>query len=494
MRPAIIALSFALALDFSAVAQETGSSPNALRTFTNAAGKSLQARVLKLDGPQVTIALADGRQFTLPVASLSAADQEYLKTWKPAAATAPNSGSPAPTSSVKAEALNEIIGHPVFSAESLWSSEAKALAERLKWPRESETTFAESFRVYPPAEYRFLGARPFSAALYGEEGKVTGVSIVFANKGDSFGAVGSGEQHFIKGKAVPDGIEGLRVIMANDAEVIATALTRLLGEPQSQRFGEGETRTKVDRWDWNGHALLLSHVDDEYVGLMIQTVEFAEKRGRTTRVPETVIRERARSGIEKRPNGDVILANLPMVDQGPKGYCAPATIERCMRYLGIPADMYLLAMAGETQLGGGTSVDLLLENIGQDIKRKGRKFDRWAGELKMRDVKKRIDDGIPFVWALRSTEDFNDLANARSAARKDAADFAAYAAIVKTESESTKLAPEEDRNHVVIIIGYNEATNEIAFSDSWGERFKERWITVSEAEQVSLQRFYQIDL
>lgn len=112
----------------------------------------------------------------------------------------------------------------------------------------------------------------------------------------------------------------------------------------------------------------------------------------------------------------------------------------------------------------------------------------------MRDVKKRIDDGIPFVWALRSTGDFNKLANSRSTERKETADFAAYAAKVKAESESTKLPPEADRNHVVIIIGYNEATNEIAFSDSWGERFKERWITVSEAEQVSLQRFYQIDL
>lgn len=364
MRPYSTIFALALVFHFSASAQV--SDPNALRTFTNSEGKSLQARVVKLEGPQVTIALADGRQFSLAVATLSAADQEFLKAWKPAAATAPPAGTPTPASSVTAAALNEVIGHPVFSTEPLWTTEAKALAERLQWRRESETTFAESFRAYPPADYRFLGARPFSAALYGEESKVTGMSIVFANKGDSFGAAGGGEQHFIKGKPVPDGIEGLRAIMANDAEIISSALTQLLGEPQSQRFGEGETRTKVDRWDWNGHALLLSHVDDEYVGLMVQTVEFAEKRGRTTRVPETVIRQRAKAGIEKRPNGDVILSNLPMVDQGPKGYCAPATIERCMRYLGIPADMYLLAMAGETQLGGGTSVDLLLENIGQD--------------------------------------------------------------------------------------------------------------------------------
>ncbi|MBL9153157.1 MAG: C39 family peptidase [Verrucomicrobiales bacterium] len=478
-------LLLALAVAVSGRAEEP------LRTFTNTAGKSLQARVLKLDGAQVTIALADGREFTLPVASLSAPDQEYLKTWKPAASPAPT----AATSSVKAETLNAAIGQPLFSDTPLWESDAKAVAERLGWPRESETTFAESFRAYPDAAYRFLGARPYSAALYGEDGKVSGISIVFANKGDSFGAAGGGEQHFIKGKPVPGGIEGFRLIMANDTEIIGTALTGLLGEPQSQRFGEGETRTRVDRWDWNGHSLLLSSVDDEYVGLMVQTVDFADKKGRTTRVPEATIRARTKSGIEKRENGDVILANLPMVDQGPKGYCVPATIERCMRYLGIPADMYLLAMAGETQIGGGTSVDLLLENIGQDIKRKGRKFDKWTGELKMRDVKKAIDSGIPFVWALQSTKEFNDLANTRLAARKTATeDFAAYASKVKAEAASTQLPGDSNTNHVVIVIGYNEATNEIAFSDSWGEPYKERWITIPEAEQVSMQRFYMIDL
>lgn len=470
-----------------------------LRSFTNQSGRTIQARVLRIDGAQVTIALADGREFSLPIDSLSAPDQAYLRTWKPAAAPTPNSAptpaaAPAPTSQVKAAALNEVIGQPLFADGPLWESEAKAVAERLGWPRESETTFAESFRAYPREDYRFLGARPFSAALYGEDGKVSGLSIVFANKGDSFGAAGGGEQHFIKGKPVPEGLEGFRLIMANDAETIGAALTGLLGEPQSQRFGEGETRTRVDRWDWNGHALLLSFVEDEYVGLMVQTVDFAEKRGRTTRVPEATIRARTRSGIEKRDNGDVVLANLPMVDQGPKGYCVPATIERCMRYLGIPADMYLLAMAGETRIGGGTSVDLLLENIGQDIKRKGRKFDKWTGDLKMRDVKKAIDSGVPFVWALQSTRAFNDLANVRTEARKGGGDFASYAAKVKAESESTQLQPDPETNHVVIVIGYNESTNEIAFSDSWGERYRERWITIPEAEQVSQQRFYMIDL
>ncbi|MCB1230656.1 MAG: C39 family peptidase, partial [Verrucomicrobiae bacterium] len=465
------------------------------RTFTNTAGKTLEAELVKKEANKATIRLENGQEFTVPIDSLSAEDQTYIAQWNPALADATPLKE---EKGVSAETFDEAIGQPLFDKITLWDSDPKTVAERLAWPRESETSYAESYRAYPKTDYRFLGARPYSTALYGEDGKVTGLSLVFANKGDSFGAQGSGEEHFIEGKPVPGGLAGFRMMMDHDAEVITKALTDLLGEGESQRFGDGETRTKVMRWDWNGHAFLLSHVEEEYVGLTIQTTEFADKRGRIARMPETVIRERAKSGIEQRANGDVVLTNLPMVDQGPKGYCVPATVERCMRYLGIPADMYLLAMVGDTQIGGGTSPSLLLENIGRDLKRKGKKFESWHDDLSLRTIKRYIDDGIPVMWGLYSTKEFNDIANQRSEERREIlekeGDFSAYAVKVKTESESNSLPPDSTRAHIVIIIGYNEETNEFAFSDSWGERFTERWISVPEATQVSQDFFYVIEL
>lgn len=477
-------LSFALAvlLCFSGLLQAEG-----FRTFTNTAGKSIEAKVESINGAEVTILLTTGKPFTIPISALSAADQEYLKSWTSAPAAV------LPTSGVNAESLNGAVGHELFAGATLWDSEPSEVAARLNWPRESETEISESYRAYPKEDYRFLGARPFSAALYGENDKVTGLSIVFANKGDSFSSAGSGEDHFIEGKPVPGGMEGVRALMEHDAKTIASKLTALLGESESTKFGEGESRVDAERWDWAGHSFLLSHVEDEYVSLTVQTIEAANDRGRTARVPDSVIRERARGFIEKRDNGDVVVTNIPMVDQGPKGYCVPATAERVMRFLGIPADMYLLAMAGETQAGGGTSVDLLLSNIGSDIKRKGRSFDIETGELKMRDVKRSIDDGIPIMWALFSTSQFNDIATARTEKRKSES-WGAYREEVLAAAEDPALSPDRDRGHVVIIMGYNEDTNEIAFSDSWGERYLERWITLPEAEQVSQSRFYIIDL
>ncbi|MDF1860640.1 MAG: C39 family peptidase [Verrucomicrobiales bacterium] len=460
------------------------------RTFTNSAGKSIEAKVEKVENGQATITLKSGQQFTIPANSLSAADQEYLATWKPASATP----AALPTDGVTAAAINEVIGKGLFGESTLWDSNPEEVAGRLQWRRESKTEISESYRSYPKSDYRFLGARPFSAALYGEEEKVTGISIVFANKGDSYQTAGSGEDHFIKGKPVPGGMEGVKMLMEHDAETISESLTALLGEPERQKFGEGEARVTAERWDWAGHAFLLSNVEGEYVSLAVQTIEFADARGNTKRVPDSVVRERVRGFVETRENGDVVISNIPMVDQGPKGYCVPATAERCMRFLGISADMYLLAMAGETQAGGGTSVDRLLSNIGSDIKRKGRSFDIETGELKMRDVQRSIDDGIPIIWAMFSTKEFNEIANERKKVRSDAGSWDSYKANVAAAAEDPGLVKDTSTSHVVIIMGYNEETNEIAFSDSWGERYLERWITLPEAEQISQNRFYIIDL
>ncbi|HQW28932.1 MAG TPA: C39 family peptidase [Verrucomicrobiales bacterium] len=460
------------------------------RTFKNSAGKEVRAKVLSVANGKASITLESGQQFVIPIASLSPADQEFLAKWTPGTASTP---APLPsTGGVTSKQINEAIGFPLFAETVLWTNKPEEVAARLEWPRESKTAIGESYRAYPNDKYRFLGARPYSAALYGEAEQVTAISIVFANKGDSFGAGGRGEEHFIKGKPVPGGMEGLRLIMENDAELISGKLGALLGEATKQRFGEGESRVEVQRWDWAGHAFLLSNVPDEYVSLAVQPIAAADNRGNTAKVSDATVRERARGFIEKRDNGDVVISNIPMVDQGPKGYCVPATAERCMRFLGIPADMYLLAMAGETKAGGGTSVELLLSNIGSDIKRKGRSFDIADGELKMRDLKKSIDSGIPVIWALFSTKTFNEIANERTKARKDS--WESHKTIVAAAAANPSLTPDSDTAHVVIIMGYNEETDEIAFSDSWGENYQERWITLPEAEQVSQKRFYIIGL
>ena len=61
--------------------------------------------------------------------------------------------------------------------------------------------------------------------------------------------------------------------------------------------------------------------------------------------------------------GDVWLADVPMVDQGQKGYCVVAATERVMRYYGSKVDENELAQAANTKTEGGTSFEEMLDAL-----------------------------------------------------------------------------------------------------------------------------------
>lgn len=480
----------------------TMTSAEDLHVFTNTKGQSIKGKLVSAASGQVTVQREDGQQVTFPLAMLSATDQEYVKTTaapKPAATPSSTAKLAAtPYDKLSAEQVNAAAGMELFAETPLWETNPADVAAKVKLKEESKTKSQSSFRLYPKDDLQLFGAHPYSVALYAENDKVTSLSLVFANKGDLFSSKGSGELHFDKDTPPAEAARIVRTAMDKDLSAISATLSKVLGPPRKERFGErGAGRMNMQRWDWRGHAILLADAESddkqpEYVGLQIVTTAFADAGGKMAKTSDIVIRQHARSNIENRPNGDVVIADIPMVDQGPKGYCVPATAERAMRFMGVPADMYVLANAGGTGYGGGTSVELLLQGVGRVIRAKSRSFDSWDGEVKLKEIERYINKGIPVIWALYSTDEFNSTANKRSADRKQVTDWAQWKAQVTTDSTGHILPKDKETGHVVLIIGYNKNTNEIAFSDSWGEKYKERWITASEADQVSQKRFYVV--
>ena len=63
---------------------------------------------------------------------------------------------------VTVEQVNKAIGLELFADGNLWDDDAKAVAERLNWPQESETTNDASYRLYPKDDYRLFECRPYS--------------------------------------------------------------------------------------------------------------------------------------------------------------------------------------------------------------------------------------------------------------------------------------------------------------------------------------------
>ena len=387
---------------------------------------------------------------------------------------------------VTVEQVNKALGLELFADASLWDDDAKAVADRLAWPQESETTNDASYRLYPKDDYRVLGSRPYSCSFLAEQGKPSALSLMFANKGDSVSIESKAAKDKAKAKERDSQIKDYKKAIALDSKDLGEKLTALFGKPVSDRMGQGRATSEVvRRWDWNGHAFLLAAPKDEYVALRILSVKSADEGGRS-RVTDAELFARAKTRVDRRPNGDVILKDIPMVNQGPKGYCVPATWERVMRYMGVPADMYVLAMAGQSGAGGGTSIQGIANGANDAVRSGGRKIETTSVKIDPASVSKYIDRGLPVMWVMYSTKAYNDLANERTKEREGMSDAAAWK---KTLAESRKgqkpLQPNRNEGHMCMIIGYNKETGEIAVSDSWGPAFEERWVHGAEATQIS---------
>jgi len=75
----------------------------------------------------------------------------------------------------------------------------------------------------------------------------------------------------------------------------------------------------------------------------------------------------------------------------------------------------------------------------------------------LKEIRSYVDKGLPLLWAL---------------------ELGRY-------PEKPQLSPQTAGGHMRMIIGYNEQTGEIAFSDSWGAVGEERWMTQEEAQAIS---------
>ncbi len=447
-----------------------------IREFKDKQGRTIRAEIVSVSESDVSIKTEDGKSFQLKLDVFDEPTQQYIREWKQKNEEA---APPKSTATLDIKKINELFGLPVFSETSLWEEDPKLAAVRLLLPKESKTDFVESYRLYPPSNYQILGAHPFSVVLYGAEGKVTEISMVFANKGDSIVVFGE-----LTNRQTKNATAKLQEFMDKDEASIKERLNQL-ATPTSSIFGKDKnTREKVFIWSLDDYRIVLSAQDGEYVGLRIIRPEVAEAKGKIAMTSFSKTRAFMKSQVEKLENGDVLIKNIPMVDQGPKGYCAPAVFERCFRYIGVPADMYVLAMAGKTMLGGGTYIDDLVDGIERWAKSQGRKINRKKTGITMSVVKSYIDDGQPIAWILSSSPNFNTIANKRTAMRKETLDMKVWAKTIAGEDTLKYLAP-VGYGHVCLIIGYNAGTKEVAISDSWGKGFELRWVRVDEADAVS---------
>jgi len=194
-------------------------------------------------------------------------------------------------------------------------------------------------------------------------------------------------------------------------------------------------------------------------------------------------------------SGDVYLADVPMVDQGQKGYCVVAATERVMRYYGDQVDENELAQVANTSTAGGTSFDAMidaLKKLSARLKIRVREVEKFGireilaliaeynldakhdGKPALRDQGHMID-----VNAMYSEMDTDVLREARTKNKSDLHRFQREVSnhiddgipllwTVMLGKVPEPGIPQNAGGHMRLIIGYNSSKDEILFSDSWG--------------------------
>lgn len=463
-----------------------GVSQLAAHTWILPGGYTVEGELVHVDDTSIVVRRADGKKFGFKLADLSAADLAFVDA-------ATKSGAVVKMVAPDWVAvLNRALGMPMFYDGLLWDDPQHLLAGRLMSSiplrPETVTPLAGSFRAYLQPPLMIMGAPAYMLSMRSENGKVSGVTIMFSNRGDAPVFAERVSSTPISNAEV----EAFQSELKRDFDRLRANLTAALPK------GESEP-TATQRRAYPGELAIFNVADHELVlqalpaQMLILRVQPAERIA-PPRLSDDQARQRMKDRVTWRDNGDIVIDRIPMVDQGPKGYCVPATFERVLRYAGIPADMYELAVLGRTNFGGGTNVTHMVESLGPTVRQAGRTLEKV--QLKAPTaaaIARFIDEGRPLFWGMASTRDFNEVADYYSKARRRAAaNFKAWAS--ERRIPSTGLIRDPSAAHLCLIIGYNRTTNEIAFSDSWGPQYVERWLPATVLEQASLGQFWVLGL
>ncbi|MBR2126433.1 MAG: hypothetical protein IJ943_06835 [Akkermansia sp.] len=223
-------------------------------------------------------------------------------------------------------------------------------------------------------------------------------------------------------------------------------------------------------------------------------------------------RKDLKENVQRDEDGGDVWISVPMVDQGQKGYCVPASVSRVFAYYGMDGvDQHALAQLCSSSADGGTSVVAMQEAL-ESI---ARKFHIRIQMLEGKDMTSVIMNFIadynkaakklkkpqasPMNW-VEVCRDPKVLLAARGNKKYTKKWFAPIKKSIDVGvpvlwSVELGLYPEEgagqqsDGAHMRMIVGYNEEKGIIYFSDSWGAGHEKKAIKMNHAAAMTQARY-----
>lgn len=303
------------------------------------------------------------------------------------------------------------------------------------------------------------------------DGRLNGISFSLYNRGDS-GEIGKEEfsrRLKLCGQKMGE-LLGVRPV-AKKANLTQGLLAE--GWTWVSQKGMAVLEHNPEALDGKPEFLRLKIAPRDAKGVYAAAFQSRPSAVRVSELPKNVVRD----------GDDVFIKGVPMVDQGPKGYCVVATTQRLFEYYGIPADQHQIAQVAGSDAKRGTSSLAMSEALGridyrfktrfkilamghegglvQVDQRKmtvGREFSQSQFEKAIRNS---IDAGIPLLWSLE----------------------------LGLFPEEPPIAMQQGGGHMRLIIGYNEKTSRLIFTDSWGAGHELKRMSFEDAYKASTGLF-----
>jgi len=201
----------------------------------------------------------------------------------------------------------------------------------------------------------------------------------------------------------------------------------------------------------------------------------AASRNLTSQTKSTTRTEEALANVRNLPNGDCMIENIPMTNQGDRGYCAIGTLAMVANYYHVQVNIDMLAVKA-----GYTSADSMganLDSVFQGVAQEGRLRFISAPNLVRVLAVMNINRGIPMiVWRNFSREREATLIQYAISFSKDPT-FQLPSIV-----QDRKHWASHDLGHASLIMGYNKERGEYIMTESWGEKYRNRRIRFEELE------------
>jgi hypothetical protein len=330
----------------------------------------------------------------------------------------------------------------------------------------------------PGGFFSLLGKDVGEVVIRSDGGKTSEVSISVYNRGD----------------------DGVMTKTAFDEELRCwkSAMDEKLQVRSDSRDKAGAVAIEGWMWKKNDTAYLL----EGSITRRVNRAEFIRIRmaplnsSGSANTGEVARRGSLEANVKKSADGDVMVSGIPMVDQGQKGYCVVASVERVGRYFGLQVDQHELAQLANTDEYGTNGDDMeaafkkltgkihvrTIKLMDYDQRQFERDYASYNREAKREGVKifeEDLDEWIidpRYFWSRADKDVFKTI-------KKKQAQYAFFTGKVEEYVDQgipicwtlyLGMFKEDDTpqswgGHMRLIIGYNKAKEEIIYTDSWGD-------------------------